>query len=327
MKKNIESFPNQILDSFSSLEKLRIIKKSISSILIIGQGGSSIGGLLLRDLLIKEINYPIVINHGYKLPNWVSSKTLIIVSSYSGNTEEALSVLKISLKKGFRPICISSGGELLKICKKQKLDFFTLPEGFQPREALSYSVFSLFSVFLKYQVISNKNFLKLKKASIFVLNNQTKIINKAKTLSNVIHQKIPIIYSSNLFSGCVTRFKQQLNENSKNLSWFNIIPEMNHNEIVGWQNVNSDLKNNFLPVFIKSNLDLKKNQQRIDLTLNYLKEQKIKTKVINIEKGDIYSQYLFLINLFDFTSFFLASKNNVNPYDIDSILMLKSKLK
>lgn len=327
MKKNIESFPNQILDSFSSLEKLRIIKKSISSILIIGQGGSSIGGLLLRDLLIKEINYPIVINHGYKLPNWVSSKTLIIVSSYSGNTEEALSVLNTSLKKGFRPVCVSSGGKLLKICKKQKLDFLTLPEGFQPREALAYSIFSLFSIFLKYQIISNKIFLKLKRASKFVLNHQSEIIKKAKVLSRVIHQKTPIIYSSNLFSGAVIRFKQQLNENSKNHSWCNIIPEMNHNEIVGWQNLNDEIKKTLIPVFIKSNLDLKKNKQRIEITLDYLKQKKIKAKVINIEKGDLYSQYLFLINMFDFTSFFLAKKNNVDPYDISSIFMLKSKLK
>ncbi len=327
MKKNIESFPNQILDSFSSLEKLRIIKKSISSILIIGQGGSSIGGLLLRDLLIKDINYPIVINHGYKLPNWVSSKTLIIVSSYSGNTEEALSVLNTSLKKGFRPVCVSSGGKLLKICKKQKLDFLTLPEGFQPREALAYSIFSLFSIFLKYQIISNKIFLKLKSASKFVLNNQPEIIKKAKDLSRVIHQKTPIIYSSKLFSGAVIRFKQQLNENSKNHSWCNIIPEMNHNEIVGWQNLNNEIKKNLIPVFIKSNLDLKKNKQRIEITLGYFKQKKIKTKVINIEKGDLYSQYLFLINMFDFTSFFLAKKNNVDPYDISSIFMLKSKLK
>jgi len=327
MKKYIESFPKQLLDSFKDLKKLEIIKRSINSVLIIGQGGSSVGALLLRDLLMKDINYPIIINHGYKLPNWVSSKTLIIVSSYSGNTEETLSVLNLSLKKGHKPICITSGGKLLKICKKQKLDFFILPEDFQPREALAYSISSLFSIFFKYQVISNKIFLKIKNASYFVLDNQAEIISMAKLLSNLIHQKIPIIYSSNLFSGAITRFKQQLNENSKNLSWFNIIPEMNHNEIVGWQNLNTEMKKIFLPIFIKSNIDLKKNQHRIDLTLNYFNHKKIKTKVINMEKGDLYSQYLFLINLFDFTSYFLAKKNNVDIYDINSILMLKSKLK
>ena len=327
MKKNIESFPKQILDSLSGLKKLKIEKKNISSVLIIGQGGSSIGALLLRDLLKNNIDYPVIINHGYKLPNWVSSKTLIIVSSYSGNTEETLSVLDASLKKGFKPICISSGGKLLKICKKQKLDFLTLPEGFQPREALAYSIFALFSIFFRYQIISNDIFLKLKKACVYVLNNQSEIIKKAKSLSNIIYQKVPIIYSSNLFSGAIIRFKQQLNENSKNLSWFNIIPEMNHNEIVGWENINNNIKDYFLPIFIKSNLDLKKNQLRTDLTLNYLKQKKIKTKMINLQKGDLYTQYLFLINLFDFTSFFLAKKNNVNAYDIDSILMLKSKLK
>ncbi len=327
MKKNIESFPNQILDSLSGFEKIRKEKRNISSVLIIGQGGSSIGALLLKDLLKDDINFPIVINHGYKLPNWVSTSTLIIISSYSGNTEESVNILNISLKKGFKPICISSGGKVLKICEKMKLNFLTLPDGFQPREALAYSIISLFSVFVSHQIVSNTVFDKLKKAAESILELQPKIIKKAKLLTNVIYQKTPIIYSSNLFSGAILRFKQQLNENSKNLSWCNIIPEMNHNEIVGWDNLNSHFNNVFLPVFIKSNLDLKKNQQRIDLTIDYLKQKKIKTKIINLEKGDLYAQYFFLINLFDFISFFLAKKNNVNPYNIDSILMLKEKLK
>ena len=324
MKKNIESFPNQLIDQFSIINNLKFVNKKISSVLIVGQGGSSIGGLLLSDLLKKDIKFPIIINHGYKLPNWVNSETLIIVSSYSGNTEETLSVLKFALKKKLKPICVSSGGKLLKLSKEKKLDFLLLPMGFQPREALAYSIFSLFSIFYSYKVISKANFLKLKKASIFILNAQSQIIKKAKLLANSIYKKTPILYSSNLFLGAVTRFKQQLNENSKNICWFNIIPEMNHNEIVGWANINKE--HNFFSIFIKSNLDLRKNQKRIDLTLNYLKQKNIKTELININNGNLYDQYLFLINLFDFTSYFLSLKNKVDPYNIDSILMLKSKL-
>ena len=139
MQKNIESFPSQLLECISNLTTHKKIKKNISSILIIGQGGSSIGGLLLKDLLHKHIDVPIILNHGYVLPKWVCSETLIIASSYSGNTEETLTVVNASIKKGFFPVCICSGGKLSEIANKKKLTCFILPNGFEPREALAYS--------------------------------------------------------------------------------------------------------------------------------------------------------------------------------------------
>ena len=326
MEENIRSFSSQIKNNLSDFDQIELVSKSISSVLIIGQGGSGIAGVLLSDLLKYELEIPVTINNGYDLPKWVDQSTLVIASSYSGNTEETLNVLNICLGLGLKPICITSGGKILEICENKKLEFFLLPHGFHPREALAFSISLLFLVFYKYQIVSKNVIQKLIYASDFILNQQEKIIKKSKKISNDIFKKIPIVYSTNFFYGAILRFKQQLNENSKVPCWINTVPEMNHNEIVGWENIHKNINKNFSPIFIKSNLDKEKNKIRIDLSIDILKTKEIDSNLIILDEGSLFSQYFLLINLFDFTSFYLAKKNNVDPYNIESISFLKSKL-
>ncbi len=326
MEENIRSFSSQIKNNLSGFEKIKLVNKNISSVLIIGQGGSGIGGVLLSDLLKNKLEIPVLINNGYDLPRWVDQSTLVIASSYSGNTEETLNVLNKCLVLGLKPICITSGGKVLEICENKNLDFFILPQSFHPREALAFSISLLFLVFYKYQIVSKNIIQKLINASDFILNKQEKIIKKSKNLSNDIFQKIPIIYSTNFFYGAILRFKQQLNENSKVPCWINIIPEMNHNEIVGWENIYKNINKHFSVIFVKSNLDKEKNKLRTDISIDILKTKGINSNIIILEEGDLFCQYILLINLFDFTSFYLANKNNIDPYNIESISYLKSKL-
>ena len=326
MEENIRSFSSQIKNNLSGFEKIKLVNKNISSVLIIGQGGSGIGGVLLSDLLKNKLEIPVLINNGYDLPRWVDQSTLVIASSYSGNTEETLNVLNKCLVLGLKPICITSGGKVLEICENKNLDFFILPQSFHPREALAFSISLIFLVFYKYQIVSKNIIQKLINASDFILNKQEKIIKKSKNLSNDIFQKIPIIYSTNFFYGAILRFKQQLNENSKVPCWINIIPEMNHNEIVGWENIYKNINKHFSVIFVKSNLDKEKNKLRTDISIDILKTKGINSNIIILEEGDLFCQYILLINLFDFTSFYLANKNNIDPYNIESISYLKSKL-
>jgi len=326
MEENIRSFSGQIKNNLSGFEKIKLVNKNISSVLIVGQGGSGIAGVISSDLLKHELEIPISINNGYDLPKWVNKSTLVIVSSYSGNTEETLNVLNKCLNSGFQPICIASGGKVLEICENKKLDYFLLPQGFHPREALAFSISLLFLVFYKYQIISKNIIQKLINASNTILNQQENIIKKSKKLSNKIFKKIPIVYSTNYFYGAILRFKQQLNENSKVPCWINVIPEMNHNEIVGWENIYKNINKHFYVTFIKSNLDKEKNKLRTDVSIDILKTKGINSNILTLEEGDLFCQYILLINLFDFTSFYLANKNNIDPYKIESISYLKSKL-
>ena len=326
MEENIRSFSSQIINNLSGFDKIKLENKNISSVLIVGQGGSGIAGVITSDLLKHELEIPVSINNGYDLPKWVNQSTLIIISSYSGNTEETLNVLNKCLTSAFQPICLTSGGKVLEICENKKLDCFILPQGFHPREALAFSISLLFLVFYKYQVVSKNIIQKLINASNLILNQQEKIIKKSKKLFNNIFKKIPIVYSTNFFFGAILRFKQQLNENSKVPCWINIIPEMNHNEIVGWENIYKNINKHFSVIFIKSNLDKEKNKLRTDISIDILKTKGINSNILTIEEGDLFCQYILLINLFDFTSFYLANKNNIDPYKIESISFLKSKL-
>ena len=326
MEENIRSFSSQIKNNLSGFDKIKLENKNISSVLIVGQGGSGIAGVITSDLLKHELEIPVSINNGYDLPKWVNQSTLIIISSYSGNTEETLNILNKCLTLAFQPICLTSGGKVLEICENKKLDCFILPQGFHPREALAFSISLLFLVFYKYQVISKNIIQKLINASNLILNQQEKIIKKSKKLSNNIFKKIPIVYSTNFFYGAILRFKQQLNENSKVPCWINIIPEMNHNEIVGWENIYKNINKHFSVIFIKSSLDKEKNKLRTDISIDILKTKGINSNILTVEEGDLFFQYILLINLFDFTSFYLANKNNIDPYKIESISFLKSKL-
>ena len=326
MEKSIFSFPDHILDALKINNNFFSKNKTYSSVVIAGQGGSAIGGYLIFDLLdLKNIGIPVFINKGYTLPSWVNTDTLLIISSYSGNTEETISVLNQGIQNTCQIVCLCSGGQILDMAKKNRLEYLLLPKGFQPRVALAYSIVQLFQI-LCYKKILNKNsdldkdlFIK---AAFFLKENQDNIVKKAHYLVDKIKDKNTIMYCSSNFFASALRFKQQLNENAKSHCWFNIIPEMNHNEIVAW----SKKYNNIFPLFISTLLDINENKKRISLTIKHVSEYS-DLEVIIPEGDSLFFQTFYLIHLFDFISIFLAKRKGIDPSKIDAIDQLKAGLK
>ena len=121
MKDIIKKFPSQILDSVKIAENISLNKdySNVQNIVIAGQGGSAIGGVMVKNLLSKISSLPIIINQDYNIPNFINKNTLFIASSYSGNTEETLSALRVAKNKTNMIVSICSGGDLLKITKKK----------------------------------------------------------------------------------------------------------------------------------------------------------------------------------------------------------------
>ena len=324
MEKKIYSFPDHILEALKANNIFSFNNVSFSSVVISGQGGSAIGGFLILDLLdLRKIKIPILVNQGYELPAWANNNTLLIVSSYSGNTEETINILNQGIQNKCQIVCLCSGGKILDIAKKNNLDYLLLPSGFQPRAALGYSIVQLFKI-LDHKKIKSSDFnFKLnedsfKKVAYFLKDNQNEIIQRAQSLAEKINNKITVVYSSSNFFASALRFKQQLNENSKSHCWFNVIPEMNHNEIVGW----SEKYDNIFSLFINSSFDSKSNQKRISLTINHVQKYS-DIELLHPKGEDLFRQIFYLIHLFDFTSFFLAKKKGVNPSKIEAIDKLK----
>ena len=235
--------------------------REIRNILICGLGGSGIGGTILQDLMRGRINVPIVVNKNYSVPDFVDEYTLVIVSSYSGNTEETLCAMSKCESAGAEVACVSSGGKIIEICKEKLHPYIKIPEGGPPRAMFAYSFTQLFFILSHYNLI-DRSFISLFKNSIALLDeNEDSIIDSAKTLSKHLYQKTPIIYTTSSFEGVGIRFRQQLNENSKMLCWHHVVPEMNHNELLGWRTNTTNLA----VVYFRNKLDYSRNQARINI--------------------------------------------------------------
>ena len=242
MKELIENFGNQLKEALiiGSNSKLEKYKKPFSNVLIIGMGGSGIAGTIISELVSHESKIPILVSKTYFLPSYVSENSLVIISSYSGNTEETVEAIKHALKRKAKVVCIASGGKILKMAGEKRIDHIAIPKGMPPRAGLGYSIVSMFFILYHFKIIGGK-FRAEFKASVKLIKKEGKNIQKeAKKVAKVLFKKIPIIYSPVGYEGVSVRFRQQLNETSKMLASHHVIPEMNHNEIVGWRKKNNN---------------------------------------------------------------------------------------
>ena len=300
-------------------------RNNIDNILICGMGGSAIGGDFVRTVLKDDFKIPIFVNRDYDLPNWVSQNTLIIICSYSGNTEETISCYNSTFDNNIKPIVISSGGHILEDAKKNNFDFVKLPKGIQPRAAFGYSASLLLLTLVKIGIIDKKYSDQLFNSIESIKNNSSKYSslldgNDALELSKIIYNKFPIIYCTLNTEVVAFRLRCQLAENSKILSSHFVLPEQNHNEIEGFSN--NDISN-YIILWLKDKNDNERTIKRIDITSNLLKD--IKYQFVYSEKSDSLIERLFnLIYLFDWVSFYCAIYHKTNPTPVNTILELKS---
>ena len=263
MKKLVENFPAQLTDAIRIGEnaKLTASKRKISNVLICGLGGSGIGGTIVSELVSHEAHVPIIVNKGYFIPKFTNENSLVIISSYSGNTEETLACLNQALKKKSKIICISSGGKVAEISKKKKLDLILVPSGMPPRACLGCSLTQLFFILAQNKIISGKFKAHLKSSVELIVTEKQNIISEAKFLAEKILGKTPIIYSTTYWEGVIIRFRQQLNENAKILCGHQVIPEMNHNEVVGWPSGSDKIS----VIIFRDSDEFEPNNKRIEI--------------------------------------------------------------
>lgn len=324
MKKLIEDFTKHLAESIEigNNANLKKTNKNIQSVLICGLGGSGIGGTVVSQIVANDAKTPIVINKDYKIPAFVNQNTLVICSSYSGNTEETLEMLASAEAKGAEIACVTSGGKLQEIAKAKGYNLITIPSGHPPRAAFGFSLPPLFKLLHHYHVIKNSFDDDFAKSIANIENNEPNIKDEAKTLTEKLFGKIPVIYSDASFEGVSIRFRQQINENSKMLCWHHVIPEMNHNELVGWTE-----KNENLAVIIFRNADdYFRTQKRMEINKTVF-EKYTSTIIEAYSKGTSrLEQSLYLIHLGDWISYFLAEKKGIDVTEVDVITHLKNEL-
>jgi glucose/mannose-6-phosphate isomerase len=323
MKKLVENFTRQLIEAKAISEKAVLEKKSgIQSILITGLGGSGIGGTVLGELVAKSCPVPILVNKDYFLPEFVNAHTLVIVSSYSGNTEETLSAMQDAIQRGAQIVCVTSGGKILELAKQHQFGFIEIPGGQPPRSCLGYSLIQLIKVLEVYGFADASLYQDLDKAIALLDKESLAIQKEAQEIAEKLYHKFPILYSLGSCEGAVVRFRQQINENSKMLCGHHSFPEMNHNELVGWVEANKDLA----VVTMRTSFDYARTVKRYDFCKSLF--EKLSSSVTDIyAKGDSrLEQYLYLVHIGDWISCYLADLKGIDPVEVKVIDSLKAEL-
>lgn len=324
MKQLIVDFTKQIVKAIEIGNDYNAAEtdRKIDNVLISGLGGSGIGGTIAAEIVASEAKIPIATNNGYFIPGFVGSNTLFLACSYSGNTEETVSAATLAHEAGAKIVVISSGGKLKEMADENGWDFISIPGGQPPRASFGLSFPEVLYVLAAFGIISNK-FEDDLKASIALLDeNESAIQEEALAITEKLFGKIPVIYAADGFGGVATRFRQQVNENSKMLCWHHVIPEMNHNELVGWRSKNEDLA----VVIFRNETDYNRVQARMEINKSTFSEY-TSTIVEVWSKGTTDLQRsLYLIHIGDWVSFFLGEKGGFDITEVKVIDHLKGEL-
>ena len=324
MRRLVKQFTNQLTDALliGKKAKLTLPKKSIHSIVITGLGGSGIGGTIAKQLVADQIKIPVLVNNDYSLPTFVNENTLVIVSSFSGNTEETLEALKQAQSVNAEIACITSGGKLAEIARENNYNLIILPKAFSPRAMLTYSVVQQFFLFKHYGIIDDSFIGKIQSTVTFLDSEVESIKDLAHQTALALHSKTFVIYSEASIEGVAIRLRQQINENSKSLGWHHVVPEMNHNELVGW----AGGKPEYAVILLRTSYEFSRSKVRLDISKEIIKKHTPNVIELDAKGETLIEQSFYHILLGDWVSVYLAELNQVDDVEVKVIDYLKGEL-
>lgn len=325
MDQLIERFPAQLTEALEIGENAFIKEhdKPINKIYVAGMGGSGIGANFVAEFIVGECKLPYLIGKSYDSPAFIDENTLYIASSYSGNTEETLSALSQVADSGAKIVCISGGGKLIALAKEKGYDYIQMPGDWpSPRACLGYSLVQQLYVLYKLNIIGKTVIDQLKSSIDLIKYDQDEIKSKAEKIAALMKGKIPVIYTTDRMEAVAVRFRQQVNENSKYLAWHHVIPEMNHNELVGWR----DVYTNIAVIYFRNKDDYRRNAVRMDINKEVI--SKYCDTIIEIySKGQsLVEKSMYFVHLGDWISWFLAEQRGVDALEVNVIDHLKGEL-
>lgn len=335
MYKAVSGFPDQMKDAVTIGDSFEVDSgryQNINRIVLCGMGGSAIGGDLARSLLADELAVPFDICRDYKIPRYCGKNTLVIGSSYSGNTEETLAAFKTAIDRECRLFVLTTGGALLKLAKANQVPAMRPREGFQPRAALSYS-FTLLLMFLhkiglssydRDALMAAAKFLKHRVQSFSIDNPIESCVTKQ--LAKKLVGRVPIIYSGpGLTAPAAVRFAGQLSENAKVLAFSNQFSEFNHNQLVGFESA-AQYKDSFFVIVLRDTDDGQAIGKRMDIVEGLIAGKEMDVVEIVSTGENKLERLLSLVQVADFTSFYLAINRGVDPTPVEPIESLKRAL-
>jgi glucose/mannose-6-phosphate isomerase len=312
-------------------DKIQVNYPKPANIVVAGLGGSAIGGDLLKDWAKNQLKVPIEVSREYQLPAYAGKKTLVMVCSYSGDTEETLSSFLDGLKRGCMIYCISSGGALIKYAKKHKVPYLQVTAGMPPRAALPYMLIPLLFYMEKAGLVKGvaeqleETLALLKKVSFENGPDVPTRDNFAKTVATHVGDTAPTVYGQGFYRSVAQRFKQQFNENSKSAAKWEVFPELDHNEIVGWEGRGEQCKY-FSVIFIRDSDTPVEIESRIDITHQIMERAGLIMFDLEVQGKSTLAKMLSTVVVGDFISVYLAVTRGADPTPVLTINYLKTSL-
>jgi len=333
MLARISELPQQCRDAWANAQRLQLPAeyRQAEAVVILGMGGSAIGGDLLRTLLESECPAPIIVNRDYTVPAFVNGRTLAIASSYSGNTEETLAALEAARRAGAMLLAIATGGKLAMRARELNVPLLTFDYHAQPRAALGHSIVALIGIVCRLGLVSDKE-ADLDEA-VAVMESWQREVNEAvplaenaaKQLAVKLREHLSVVYGAGHLSEVARRWKGQFNENAKAWAFFEQLPEMNHNALAGTE-FPADLAEKIVAVMLTSSLDHPRTRVRFQITQEVLGQRGVSCEVIEARGASRLAQMLSAIHFGDYVSFYLAMLYGVDPTSLEVVDYLKRRL-
>ena len=320
-----EGIYNFIDDLNKAMEISIDINPKFDKILICGMGGSAIGGDVLAGCMYSYSDHPVFIQRFPELPEWVNKDTLIIIASYSGDTRETLALYEDAIEKDLKTTVITSGGRLMERAESDGHYILKMMPGLQPRCAIGYSLGLLFNLMDHIGETDFKEKIdrlnpKLKKFRDELASNKSISWEIARRIKG----RTPIIHSTPEMASSAIRWKTQINENSKMMSFSGLMPEFSHNDISGWSE--GSVRELCVPIFIYEEKMSKVKKKAMDAAIDVLKSYDVEPMIVKIRGRSITEKLLRSIMIGDYVSLYLAYMNEVDPSEVASIAELKVRL-
>ena len=324
--------PKHYAEAAKTAKTVSISYPQPQGIIVAGMGSSAIGGELLKDWARDKIAVPIEVCREYSLPAYANKNTLVFVISYSGETEESLSVFLDAIKRKCMTVCISSGGVLHEFAEKLNVPHLCVPSGMVPRATLPYLFMPLSILLEKIGLVSDvtpeiSETIKILR-QVSDSNSPEKPFNDnfSKKLASNICGTVPVVYGFGFYRAVAQRLKTQFNENSKVPAKWEFFPELNHNEIVGWEAV-EELAKYFSVILIRDDDESEAMRQRIQATKELICKESVKVFEVQSIGKSMLAKMSSVICTGDFTSVYLAIMRGIDPTPVKTITLLKEKMK
>jgi glucose/mannose-6-phosphate isomerase len=329
MRDIIASFPEQLAEGMRRGLGWSADLRGANRVFLAGMGGSGIAGEVFAAWVADRSRIPIQPIHDYRLPSYAKPGDLLVAVSYSGDTEETLAATAQGIKLGCRLVAVTSGGTLAKLAQETHSPLVEVPAGLPPRGAFGYLFGILPSLGADWVYGDLRG--ELERASVHLrdlrdhLRPQTTAPrNRAKQIASRLKGATPIVYGAPPFNAIAKRWQTQLNENAKMLAFSSMLPEADHNEIIGWASDSSARR--FMAVILRDRDETPEMHRRLDVTASLFAKH-AKVEEVRDEDDQLLGRMLGTLYLGDYVSLYLATVRRVDPLPVEPIQELKARLK